>query len=154
MADLVVRLYDLPRTDRAVITPGAFLVRSAMAYEKHLVIAWVRENFGDGWGSECDVAFANRPISCFLATQEGQLLGFACYDATCRGFFGPLGVEENARRQGVGRVLLIHCLRAMAAAGYGYAIVGGVDAPGFYEKTVGAFAIPGSTPGVYRDRLR
>jgi ribosomal protein S18 acetylase RimI-like enzyme len=117
-------------------------------------MAWVREHFGPAWASECDVAFANRPISCHIATQGGEILGFACYDSTCRGFFGPIGVDESMRGLGVGRTLLLSCLHAMAAAGYAYAVVGGVESPEFYARTVGAIEIPGSAPGIYRDRLK
>jgi len=42
----------------------------------------------------------------------------------------------------------------MYASGYAYAIVGGADKLGFYEKTIGAIEIPGSSPGIYRDRLK
>jgi hypothetical protein len=44
----------------------------------------------------------------------------------------------------------------MAAGGYAYAIIGGVDATMalFYEKKVNAALIPGSSPGIYRDRLQ
>jgi GNAT superfamily N-acetyltransferase len=156
LADLLVKLYDLPDVELGGEQSGAdaLPVRPAMAYEKHAVVAWVQENFGPGWASECDVAFANWPISCCIATQAGAIVGFACYDSTCRGFFGPIGVADAVRGRGVGRALLLSCLRAMAAAGYAYAIVGGVDSPEFYARTVGAIEIPGSTPGVYRDRLR
>jgi hypothetical protein len=156
LADLLVKLYELPDVELGRQQSGAGVpsVRPAMAYEKHAVVAWVQENFGTGWASECDVAFANQPISCHIATQAGAILGFACYDSTCRGFFGPIGVADAARSRGVGRALLLSCLRSMAAAGYAYAIVGGVDSPEFYARTVGAIEIPGSTPGIYRDRLR
>jgi predicted N-acetyltransferase YhbS len=99
------------------------------------------------------VAFANRPIACHIAIEQGEMLGFACYDATCRGFFGPLGVADAARRRGIGRALLVSTLHAMSAAGYAYAIVGGAGDVDFYAQTVGAIEIPGSTPGIYRDRL-
>ena len=151
MADLLVKLYALPRDAGAGATG---MVRRAMAFEKHIVLTWVRTHFGPAWGSECDVAFGNRPISCLVAVGDGALLGFACYDATCRGFFGPIGVAEHARRQGIGRALLLATLQAMRAAGYGYAVVGGAGDPAFYVRTVGAIEIPDSTPGIYRDRLK
>lgn len=156
MPDLLVRLYELPRGDstRGTSLPGAARVRPAMAYEKYSVVGWVRENFGSAWASECDIAFANRPISCHIATQGGQILGFACYDSTARGFFGPIGVAEAIRGRGIGRALLLATLDAMAAVGYAYAIVGGVESPVFYAKTVGAIEIPDSSPGIYRDRLK
>jgi hypothetical protein len=42
----------------------------------------------------------------------------------------------------------------MASIGYGYAIIGGVGPTEFYEKVVRAVPIEGSSPGIYRDRLR
>lgn len=150
MPDLLVKLYDLPPWEHQ---DPQIVVRPAMAYEKIPVVAWVERTFGAGWAGECDVAFQRRPISCHLATHGGGIVGFACWDSTCRGFFGPLGVDEGARRQGIGRRLLLSCLRAMAAAGYGYAIIGGAGATDFYANAVGAVEIPGSTPGIYRDPL-
>jgi hypothetical protein len=123
-------------------------------YEKPKVIAWVRDAFGDGWAAECEVAFGNRPISCFIATDDGQLVGFACYDSTCRDYFGPVGVGADARGRGIGNALLLCCLHAMASLGYAYAIIGGVGDTGFYRKAVGAIEIEGSSPGIYRDRLK
>jgi hypothetical protein len=38
----------------------------------------------------------------------------------------------------------------MRESGYAYAIIGGVGPAAFYEKTVGAFTIPGSEVGVYQ----
>jgi GNAT superfamily N-acetyltransferase len=129
------------------------VVRRAMPYEKTQVLAWVRERFGDGWADECDVAFALQPRSCFVAVERGALLGFACHDATCRNFFGPMGVAVEARGRGIGGALLLACLHAMAAAGYAYAIIGGVANDDIYRKVAGAVEIAGSTPGIYRDRL-
>ena len=42
----------------------------------------------------------------------------------------------------------------MLAQGYGYAIIGDAGPMDFYNKTVGAVAIPGSYPGVYRGMLQ
>jgi ribosomal protein S18 acetylase RimI-like enzyme len=125
-----------------------------MAYEKHLVVDWVRRNFSAGWASECDVAFSHQPISCFMALEQHQIVGFACYDTTWKNFFGPTGVAENARRRGIGSALLLACLHALAAAGYAYAIIGDAGTPAFYTRTVGAMPIADSTPGLYPARLQ
>lgn len=156
MTDLLVKLYDLPDPGRQLAALGArgVRIRPAMAYEKHGVVGWVGEHFGRSWASECDVAFGRQPISCHVATRDGRLLGFACFDATCRGFFGPVGVDAAVRAQGTGTGLLLAALHAMAGAGYAYAVVGAVEAPEFYVRAVGATPIPGSSPGIYRDRLR
>ena len=96
-----------------------------------------------------DVAFSRQPISCFIALDQEKLTGFACYEATCRGFFGPGGVLEAHRGQGLGTLLLVECLRSMKEMGYAYAIIGGVGPKDFYVRAVGAIDIPDSTPGIY-----
>lgn len=85
---------------------------------------------------------------------EDKLVGFACYDATCKGFFGPTGVDDVCRGKGVGTALLLACLHDMRAQGYGYAVIGGAGPVAFYEKTVGAIEIPDSKPGIYKGMLR
>ncbi len=153
MSDHLVKLYDLPEESTRWVLPQGINIRRAMAYEKHQIVDWVRKHFGNGWSSECDVAFGNRPISCHIATQDGAILGFACYDSAARGMFGPLGVREEARGQGIGRGLLLSCLHAMKAMGYAYAIIGGAGAVEFYRRVVDVIEIPDSTPGIYVDRL-
>jgi GNAT superfamily N-acetyltransferase len=156
MSDLIVRLYDLPddRPWLERLQKEGIAVRNAMACDKHQVVKWVREIFGALWASECDIAFARQPVSCFLATRERCLLGFACYDSSMKNFFGPVGVSQNARGKGIGTALLLRCLHAMAAGGYAYAIVGDADPVEFYVKTVKAHIIPASSPGMYHDRLK
>jgi GNAT superfamily N-acetyltransferase len=150
MADLLVKLYGLP-PERAA--EGAD-VRRAQAPEKRAGVEWVSATFGPRWASECDVAFAGHPIGCHVAVAGAELVGFACWDATARGFFGPEGVAEAWREKGVGGALLLQCLHAMRAHGYGYAIIGGVGPKGFYEKIVPVMEIPGSSPGIYQGMLR
>lgn len=158
MADLIVKLYELPddRLAAEKLAAAGIIIRPALACEKFQVIDWVLLHFGRGWAGECDVAFSNQPISCLIAARLGAITGFACYDSTMKNFFGPLGVEESQRRQGIGTALLLRCLHCMAAGGYGYAVIGGVGAAEavFYETKVNAMAIPGSSPGIYRDRLQ
>ena len=155
MPDLLVKLYELPDAEgaRAALGGLKITIRRAMPYEKHMVSAFVARAFGEGWASEAEVSFANHPVSCFLATREGAILGFACYEATCRNFFGPTGVLEAHRGAGIGAALLLASLQALKALGYAYAIVGGADSAAFYERVAGATEIPGSDPGIYRDRL-
>jgi GNAT superfamily N-acetyltransferase len=156
MPDMLIKLYELPQVgpDLEKLRQQGITVRRAMPYEKHHVVQWVRDTFGPGWASECDVAFSRDPISCFIATEERKIVGFGCYDSTCRDFFGPTGVAEEKRGRGIGSALLLACLHAMAAIGYAYAIVGGAGPTQFYAKVAGATEIEGSTPGIYRDQLK
>jgi len=82
------------------------------------------------------------------------VLGFASYDATARGFFGPTGVAEEARHKGIGRALLVATITDMASQGYVYGIIGATTSLDFYRNEVGAIEIPESTPGFYQGMLK
>ena len=156
MTDMLVKLYTLPPLEPALAQQReqGVTIRRAIGPEKHNVVDWVARHFSPIWASECDVALSRQPIACFIALKDKQLIGFACHDATCPNFFGPTGVSESQRGQGIGQALLLACLHAMAAQGYAYGIVGDVDPGDFYAKTVGAIEIPDSTPGIYGGMLR
>lgn len=156
MPDMLVKLYELPPIEPHIArqTEHKIIVRRGLVPEKHLVLDWIGKHFGDYWVSETDAAFSRQPVSCFIATYEGSMIGFACYDATRLGFFGPTGVGEEARGKGTGAALLLACLHDMWAKGYGYAVIGGVGPAEFYTKISGATLIPDSTPGIYADMLR
>ena len=97
------------------------------------------------------MAFANKPVSCFIATHEDKIVGFAAYECTRRNFFGPTGVAEEYRGRGIGTALLLACLYAMQDMGYVYAIIGGAGPVDFYKRVVGAIVIPfDEGMGIYR----
>lgn len=156
MPDMLVKLYELPPVQPVLEQQKAqgIDIRRALPPEKRAVVEWVADKFGNGWASECDVAFSNNPVSCFIAVKDGQLIGFACHDATCRDFFGPTGVDPAFRGKGTGKALLLACLDAMAAQGYAYAIIGGAGPVDFYAKVAGATVIDGSVPGIYKGMLK
>jgi hypothetical protein len=155
MIDMLVRLYDLPETASlyADIAGKGVTLRRARAFEKHTVANFARSHFSEKWVSEVEVALSRQPVSCFIATRDKQILGFACYETTQRGFFGPTGVLESARGLGLGKALLFKALEGLRDLGYAYAIIGGVGPREFYAKTCGAIEIPGSDPGTYIDLL-
>ena len=155
MIDMLVRLYDLPDSSGLYgeVAGRGVTLRRARAFERHTVTAFVREHFSPKWVSEVEVAMARQPIACFIATREKAVVGFACYDTTLRGFFGPTGVAESARGLGLGKALLMRSLEALRETGYAYAIIGGVGPKEFYAKACGAIEIPGSDPGTYTDLL-
>jgi len=155
MIDMLVRLYDLPDSSdlyREVEAKGVTL-RRARAFEKHTVAEFARTHFSVKWVSEVEVAITRQPAACFIATRDKKILGFACYDTTMRGFFGPTGVAEEARGLGLGKALLMKALEALRETGHAYAFIGGVGPKEFYAKACGAIEIPGSDPGVYGDIL-
>jgi GNAT superfamily N-acetyltransferase len=150
MHDMLVRLYAIPGVDDALAACAArgVTIRRALSPERLAVVDWVRAHFASS-AAEVETAFAQVPTTCFIAVRDETILGFACYDVTCRNFFGPEGVAPGERRRGIGRALLLSALHTQRAQGYAYAIIGGVGPAEFYEKAVEAIAIPGSTPGIY-----
>ncbi len=156
MPDMLVKLYDLPDLHATLSAQAVqgITVRKPIGPEHRWVVEWMLREFSDAWASEAQAALGNRPLSCFLAIEAGALSGVACYDATARGYFGPVGVRPAAQGRGIGTALLLACLHDMRAAGYGYAVIGGVAATEFYRRSVGATEIPASSPGLYAGMLR
>lgn len=156
MPDMLVKLYELPEAKPPLdaLKAEGIDVRRTTAPEKHIVVDWVRQHFSAGWASETDVSYTNHPPSCWIATHGQKLLGFACYNATAKGYFGPTGVDETYRGKGIGKALLLVCLHDMWAQGYGYCIINAAGPVDFYAKAVGAVVIPDSSPGFLRGMLR
>lgn len=155
MHDMLVRLYRLPDTAEPLrrLAEQGIRVRLCRPYEAHILESWVEERFSRRWMSEVRVAMSHRPPGCLVATRQGSIIGFACFDATARGFIGPMGVDVKYRGGGVGRALLLASCEQMYALGYAYAAIGGVGPADFYSKAVGAMVIPDSSPGIYEDIL-
>lgn len=161
MPDMLVKLYELPPLEQelASLKKQGVELRRGLVPEKHVVSEWVRTHFNAHWASECEASYSRQPVSVFVAVaaesnQADSLLGFACYDAVMKGFFGPTGVHPDARGKGIGRALLLAALHGLKEEGYAYGIIGGAGPLDFYAKTVGAVAIDGSVPGIYRGMLR
>ena len=158
MADMLVKLYKLPdlNTSLQQVRQNGILIKRPIGPEKYFVVEWVRSRFGNHWASEVDISFSNRPIPTFIALdeKENKIVGFASYDATVRGFFGPTGIDEDYRGKGIGTALLLSCLHDMFNVGYAYAIIGDPGPVEYYKKTVDAVEIEDSYPGIYKNMLR
>lgn len=142
--DMLVNLSTLPVPDGC---PPTVQIKRAYPGDKAVILEFIRTHFQENWMHEAEYALMQNPPACFVATENGRLIGFACYDASAKGFFGPIGVAAEGRGRHIGTALLCKTLEAMRWAGYGYAVIGWVDGPeAFYEKAVNAFRIPGGEP--------
>ena len=154
MSDLLVRLYDLPDVAATARVAAAGIdIRRALPPEREVILDWIRVNFSSAWASEAALGLSQLPVTVWVAVKDDALLGFACHDTTAKGFFGPTGVVEQARGQGIGEALLLATLNGMREAGYGYAVIGDPGPVAFYRKRLDALEIPKSEPGVYRGML-
>lgn len=152
MPDLLVNLLKIPPVEATA--DEEFLIRRAQPFELTPVRTFVATNFSQNWADEISVGFARQPVSVFIATIQRELVGFAAYECTRRGFFGPTGVLSTAQGKGIGKALLLASLWALREMGYVYAIIGAAGPVRFYQKTVGAIIIPDSEPGIYTDSLK
>lgn len=156
MPDLLVNLLKLPPLEPLMLEQEAdgILVRRAQPFEITRVRSFVEKSFSVAWADEISVGFASKPVSVFIAVVEQEMVGFAGYECTRRSFFGPTGVIENMQGRGVGKALLIASLWGLREMGYVYGVIGRAGPVEFYEKAVGAIAIPDSEPGIYTNLLK
>ena len=137
---MIVSLYGLPE----IGISDNIRIKRAFVGDKETILRFVEENFQKNWVYETEHSLMQEVSKCFIATENGKVIGFACFDASAKGFFGPIGVLPERRKENIGKALLIRTLNAMREYGYGYAVIGWVnDAEMFYRKTVGAEYIKG-----------
>lgn len=150
VGDMIVNLYqkDLWRDTRK------YNIKRIFPSDKERLMSFIKKNFPDekGWLIEAEHAWHNGNV--YVAVECEKIIGFACYDSSGKGYFGPFGVNKDYRSKGVGTELFYACLDAMKNDGYGYAIIGWVadkeddehSPVEFYEKTSQAKYIPSSNP--------
>jgi len=156
MPDLLVNLLKLPPLEPwpSQLKEGGVHLRRAQPFEISPVRRFVEHNFSAAWADELSVGFANKPVTVYLATRDGRVIGFAGYECTRKAFFGPTGVAENERGRGIGKALMIASLWGLRELGYVYGVIGGAGPVEFYRDAVGAIVIPESEPGIYVDLLK
>src|SRR5437016_10929526 len=152
MPDLLVNLLKLPSPEP--LNDAAVNIRRAQPFEIAPVREFIEKNFSVAWADEISVGFANKPVTVFIATRDGRVIGFAACECTRKAFFGPTGVAEDERGRGVGKALLVAALWGLRELGYVYGIIGRAGPVEFYQEAVGAIAIPDSEPGIYDDLLK
>lgn len=141
--DMIVSLYNLPE----IKVNGNIKIKRAFVGDKDIILDFVGKYFRKNWVYEVEHSLMEEVSKCFVATEDGKIIGVACYDSSAKGFFGPIGVEPTRRGENIGQALLVRTLSSMKEYGYGYAIIGWVsEAEMFYRKTVGAEFIKGGSP--------
>lgn len=158
MADMLVKLFKLNCFDieleRKLQEEGIY-IKKALAPNRTRVMEFAKIYGGQGWADEVASAFSNSPVTCYIATKDNKVIGFACYEATAKAFFGPTAVDENYRRKGIGKALLLRSLFSLKELGYGYAFIGAPaeKAIKFYQEATGGVIIEDELPSVYTQMI-
>lgn len=137
--DLIVNLYQEKLKDaKPLLKDDTIKIKRILSPNSDHLVKFVLETFNDTWASEVKAAIYSPAPTCYIATKDGVIIGFACYDATAKGYFGPTGINPEFRGLNIGQVLWVETLKAMKEAGYGYAIVGGTTdlLSNFYGKYI------------------
>ncbi len=131
---LEVDLTHLPSTAEASSGLRRALVSDRTNLRELLASHW------PAWIPEVEIAFGQEPISLHLAIQAERVVAFAAYDCNNlgTGAFGPMGTAPELRGQGLGRLLLLRCLRDLAAQGHVRAIIPWVGPVAFYRESANA----------------
>lgn len=106
-------------------------VRKAGAKDAPLIEVFLRLNFPH-WVWEVGTGLKKGTV--FIASRQGQIVGFACANATQKGWFGPMGTAESERGKGVGRVLMWKCLELLKKQGVKAARIPWVGPIPFYAR--------------------
>lgn len=119
--------------------PEGVTIRRARPADRDRTLSAVETMFQVAWRFETELAFRAAEPTCYLAERDGEVVGFADYDATNFGLFGPTGVDASLRGRKVGAVLYRRCLHDMRALGYPYALIPtDLDRLNFYHREGGA----------------
>jgi len=156
MTDMLVKLYDLPEisSKENPLLQAGYRIFRPLRCELPKVAEFVKSEFdNESWGQELQGAFEQLPPKLWIAVKDNQVVGFACYDITAKGMFGPIGVHQAHQGKGIAQVLMVKSLMSLRELGHAYGIIGWVSSEAFYEKAVNAIAIPDSTPGIYANRV-
>lgn len=148
MADMLVNLYGHDfKCQEAQLKAQGITFKKPLALDKMQVLNFVEANFEHkSWAHEVEASLFKSPPTCWVAVKDKEIVGFACYDTTAKGFFGPTGVKEDFRKQGIGGELLVKSMTSLKEAGYAYSIIGWAnpEAMPLYERRAGATIIAGS----------
>jgi len=139
MTDMLVSLKELP------ITPAlaeSYDMELARPWDSIKIIEWVKTNFSEGWASEVMCGLSQHPSRVLIIRQNTSIVGFACYNVTFPGFFGPTGVSDAHRNLGLGKVLLIESMHRLQKLGHVYGFIGSPGPVEFYQHVLDAYLLP------------
>lgn len=114
------------------------LVRRAEPADWPELETFVQARFDEVWRREARLALHRDRPTAFIAIRNGRIAGFACYGVYRPDWFGPLGVDQESRGEGLGEALLLRCLDDLAEAGVPVAQISWVGPVRFYARTVDA----------------
>lgn len=103
------------------------------------LLAAIERDFSLAWAQEVAAALQHAEGGVYAAMVGDAIAGFAAYNGNNAGLggFGPMGTWPAYRRHGLGRVLLLTCLRNLSRR-HDSTVIAWAAAPEFYANACGA----------------
>ena len=98
---------------------------------------FISKYFSTSWALEVEFGLINIPAAhcTVLKNIAGDIVGFAAVHAVNRNWFGPMGIKDELRGRGLGKLILLHAMRQATENGINSLILSGVnDKAQFYRK--------------------
>ncbi|MCS7374457.1 MAG: GNAT family N-acetyltransferase [archaeon GB-1867-097] len=102
--------------------------------ERREILNWIGKVFSPLWAYEAGLTFNGEEADLWIARLGEKIVGFSAYSALEANWFGPIGVDSESRRLGIGTVLLYKSLLSMRLMGYKTIIIPWTDHLKFYTQ--------------------
>ncbi len=130
----------IKRLEERLMKEGLSFKRASRGDEGR-VAEWVKRKFSSFWAYEAKLSFSFKKPKIWVAEKDGRILGFSVYGALEPNWFGPIGVDPEARARGIGSVLLFKCLQDMRLEGTRIAVIPWTSHLFFYTQVPGISAV-------------
>ena len=155
MPDIICPLYELPdyRDLLEKLAEQNIVIRPARPWDREPLRKFISERFSQGWVDETLLGLNHTPSTSLIALKDNKIIGFAGYECSARGFFGPTGVDTSCRGLGVGKALFYEAMKGLRDLGYVYAIIGAAGPVDFYLKSMKGMVLPAEWKTIYTDSM-
>jgi mycothiol synthase len=125
--------FDTSADEQRLASQGVF-IRRATEQDLPAIAGFFQRTFGDDWRVETTLAMTREPPAVHLALKGSDIVGFAAHSGMNRewGNFGPMGIVDEMRGLGIGRILLYRCMKDLKDAGHTSAVIPWVGPYRFY----------------------
>lgn len=112
---------SLKKLEEQIKQQNYHVVRGTKELYKPLIV-WIQQTF-PAWEYEVSFSYKTKQPQIFIALYNNDVVGFSCFNTTAEGWFGPIGVDPNHRKIGLGKILLLKSLKELKKLGYKNSVI-------------------------------
>ncbi len=118
--------FRIPRRVKRIeeeVLGSAIRLRLAEEEDREGLREWISERSGFAWSYEAARAVGRAGSGVWLAEDGDELIGFSVFGSLEHHWFGPIAVEDERRRKGLGSVLMFRTIQSMKELGVSRAVI-------------------------------